>query len=108
MKPSYRIAFYISGHGFGHATRSIAVIQALLNREPDLAFDVRTAVARVALARALGDTRLDITTVECDSGMVQLDSLRVDEAETLRVASRFYAQLRAKTEAEARYLTAAG
>ena len=27
MKPSYRIVFYISGHGFGHASRSVEVIR---------------------------------------------------------------------------------
>jgi len=29
MNPSYRIVFYVSGHGFGHTSRATAVIHAL-------------------------------------------------------------------------------
>ena len=36
------ILFYVSGHGYGHATRTNAVIEALLSAQPDLTIHVRT------------------------------------------------------------------
>jgi hypothetical protein len=36
------IVFYISGHGFGHASRSIEVINAMLARRPETRVGVRT------------------------------------------------------------------
>ena len=37
------VAFYISGHGFGHASRQIELINALGTRRPDLSIVVRTS-----------------------------------------------------------------
>ena len=37
------VVFYISGHGFGHAIRQIAVINALHELAPDISIVVRTA-----------------------------------------------------------------
>ena len=31
-----RIAYYISDHGFGHATRSIAIIRYLIDNLPEI------------------------------------------------------------------------
>ena len=36
-----KIVFYISGFGFGHLTRSIALLQELLRQGPDLHITVR-------------------------------------------------------------------
>ena len=36
------LAVYVSGHGFGHATRSVAWLRALRERTVDLAVHVRT------------------------------------------------------------------
>lgn len=40
------IVFYISGHGFGHASRSIEVINAILALRPETRIGVRTAAPR--------------------------------------------------------------
>jgi len=108
MKPSYRIAFYISGHGFGHASRSVEVVQTLRERVPELSIELRTAVRREPLDRALGNTIIDLNMVECDTGMVQLDSLQIDEAESIRRAVAFHTQLSDKSAAEAKYLRTSG
>ena len=42
------LAFYISGHGFGHASRQIEIINALGVRRPDVHLLVRTTVAALA------------------------------------------------------------
>ena len=36
MSDSSCVVFYISGHGFGHASRSVEVINALAARRPEL------------------------------------------------------------------------
>ena len=36
------VCWYVSGHGFGHASRDLEVISALAARRPDLRFIVRT------------------------------------------------------------------
>jgi hypothetical protein len=41
---SHRIAWFISPHGFGHAARSCAVMQASLDFEPQLEFEIYTSV----------------------------------------------------------------
>ncbi len=40
------IVFYISGHGFGHASREIEIINAIRQRRPDLPIVVRTGAKR--------------------------------------------------------------
>src|SRR5204863_762791 len=98
MTPSYRIVFYISGHGFGHSARSREVIAALLARRPDMDMVVRTSAPRRLFPS------VHVLPFEADTGMVQLDSLNLDEAESLRRAAEFYAVFPEKVEAEARFL----
>jgi UDP:flavonoid glycosyltransferase YjiC (YdhE family) len=98
MTPSYRIVFYISGHGFGHASRSRELIRALLARRPDVEALVKSSAPRHVLQP------LEIIPFEADTGMVQLDSLRLDEVESLRRAAAFHAALPQKADVEARFL----
>jgi L-arabinokinase len=105
MNPSYPIIFYISGHGFGHASRSIEVIQAVLERRPDLPIIVKTTAPQRLFDRALGD-RYEFIELECDTGMVQIDALNLDAAESLRRAKAFHAQFDDKAATEAAFLRA--
>jgi hypothetical protein len=84
------IVFYISGHGLGHASRDIELIHTMAALWPDARFVVRTAAPRWLFARAAG-LALDVQDLEADPGVVQIDSLRLDEDETARRAARFYA-----------------
>ena len=122
------VAFYISGHGFGHASRQIEIINALTRRAPQMSVAIRTSAARWLFDRTLsrplephhrdhGEHReqnsvTSVTSVvhpsaptliegATDTGVIQIDSLRLDEAETIRRAAAFYADLteRAQTEA---------
>lgn len=84
------VAFYISGHGFGHASRQIEIINALAPALPEgWSVVVRTAAARWLFDRTLR-ARVTFLAGECDSGIVQLDSLRLDEEATARAAAAFY------------------
>jgi hypothetical protein len=84
------VAFYISGHGFGHASRQIEIINALgaaaagrtRHRDPHRRGAGCSTTVR-AFHTAAG---------ECDTG-AQVDSLRLDEAATIRTAAAFHRDL---------------
>jgi L-arabinokinase len=98
-----RLVWYVSGHGFGHASRDIEVINALRGRCPDLPVTVRTGAKRWIFDLTL-DAPVDFEPSDCDTGIAQIDSLRLDEVETLRRAAAFYADFEDKVAAEARRL----
>jgi L-arabinokinase len=86
------VFFYISGHGLGHASREIEVINVLASRIPGLDIVVRSSVPRWLFDRAI---RAPFSLIEgpCDTGVVQIDSLRLDAEETIRRAVAFYGDL---------------
>jgi hypothetical protein len=94
------IVYYISGHGFGHASRSIEVVNALLAEAPDVRLQVRTAAPRWLFDLTVRGT-VEFTPLETDPGVVQRDSLSLDEAETIRRADRYVRDLPSLAAAEA-------
>jgi hypothetical protein len=94
------IVFYISGHGFGHASRQIELIRELRAQRPDVRIVVRTAVPRWMFAPIV-DPAVHIQEFETDPGVVQFDSLSLDEEQTARDAARFYAAFDQRVTTEA-------
>jgi L-arabinokinase len=94
------VFFYISGHGFGHASREVEVINALESLTPRYSIVIRTSTDRRLFDRT---TRVPFTLIEgaCDTGIVQLDSLRLDVPETIRRADAFYRGLADRVDREA-------
>jgi hypothetical protein len=99
------IAFYTSGHGFGHASRDIAVMNAVTRQQPDVALVVRTAVPAWLFDASL-QRQLDVQWLENDSGVEQRDSLNIDAEETITRALRFYQRFDERVAAEAAWLAA--
>jgi hypothetical protein len=97
------VVFYISGHGLGHASREIEVINSVTRQRPDTRVIVRTSAPRWFLENAARGP-IELQEVEVDTGIVQIDSLRLDEDETALRAARFYATFEARAEAEAHVL----
>jgi hypothetical protein len=97
------VFFYISGHGFGHASREIEVINALAPRLPGTGIVVRTAASKWLFDRT---ARPPLTLIEgpCDTGVVQIDSVRLDEEATIREAAAFLRQLPRLVAAEIEHL----
>jgi L-arabinokinase len=98
-----RIVFYISGHGFGHASRQVEVINALHERRPDLDVIIRSAVDPALLERTLRGP-YQLRPGACDSGVVQTDSVSHDDEATIRAAIGFYRTLSSRADEEARAL----
>lgn len=97
------VAFYISGHGFGHASRQIEIARAFARRRPDVEVLFRTAVPRWLFDRTMSAPFV-LDDRPCDTGVVQIDSLRLDAAATIAQAKDFYATLDARAAAEAAIL----
>jgi hypothetical protein len=101
------VFFYVSGHGFGHASRQIEIINSLGATSPELEIVVRTSAPRWLFDRT---ARVPVTLIpgECDTGVVQVDSLRLDEHLTIQRASAFYETLPDRAREEAALLHAHG
>jgi L-arabinokinase len=99
--------FYISGHGFGHASRVIETINALGAIAPGTRLIVRSSVARWLLEATLkpATTLCDVVT---DTGIVQPDSLHLDIPATARACADFYATFGARAAGEASFLRECG
>lgn len=97
------IVFYVSGHGFGHASRDIELIREICARRPDARVIVRTSVPRWLFAPVAG-AAVEVQALETDTGLVQIDSLRFDEEDTARQAARFYADFDRRAAIEAQLI----
>ncbi len=101
------IVFYISGHGFGHASRSIEVINAILAKRPETRIGVRTSAPRWLFDLTVKG-KVSFSTLECDTGIVQLDALTLDEADSIRRASSFHSDMVTRAASETRSLRELG
>lgn len=97
------IVFYISGHGFGHASRTIELITAVVDRHPGLRIIVRSQVAPWLFTRT-APAGVELSPVETDTGVVQIDSLRLDAAATLSHATDFMRTFDARVKTEVQFL----
>ena len=97
------IVFYISGHGLGHASREVEVVNAIAARHADVRFIIRSGAPSWLLehnARA----KVEIQAFDADTGVEQIDSLRLDEGETARRAAAFYRDMNRRVDDEAVFL----
>jgi L-arabinokinase len=91
------VLFYISGHGFGHASRAVEVINALGRRGYRIL--IRSAVSPSLLARTLR-VPYELVPGECDTGIVQVTSIENDDAATIAAATEFYRDFPARVHDE--------
>ena len=97
------VAFYISGHGYGHASRQIEIINALARRRPDAGIFIRSSATRWLLERTI-QVPFELDQRPTDVGVIQLDSLQLDARATMATAARFYAGFDARVAEDARLL----
>jgi UDP:flavonoid glycosyltransferase YjiC (YdhE family) len=97
------VVFYVSGHGFGHASRSIEIINALVDRGPGLRATVRSSVAPWLVERT-ARPGVTLSPAEVDTGVVQLDSLNLDATASIARAEAFMASFDDRVAAEVGFL----
>lgn len=82
-----RLAVFVTPHGFGHAARSAAVMEALRRRDPELHFEIFTRVPEWFFRATLGSV-FTAHPVDVDVGFIQRDALTEDVPATLRELER--------------------
>jgi hypothetical protein len=101
------IVWYTSGHGFGHASRDVEIINAIGTQAPDCRVVLRTEVAPWLL-HGSAEAPIEVQHAEVDTGMAQLDSLTIDHQLTAKQAAAFYATFDQRVNDEARILKELG
>jgi L-arabinokinase len=99
------LAVYVSGHGFGHSTRTAEVLRKVRERAPELPITVVTS-APSFLFEGVVTPPLTVRPIECDIGLVQRDALVIDEAATAGRWREFAAGWNELVDFEARWLKA--
>ncbi|MGH9142558.1 MAG: hypothetical protein ACRD2I_15615 [Vicinamibacterales bacterium] len=101
------IVVYISGHGFGHASRQIELLREVCAQRPRLRIVVRTSVPRWLFAPVSG-ANVEVQAFETDTGVVQFDSLSLDDERTVTEACRFFADFDRRVAVEAELIRGLG
>ena len=69
------VAFYISGHGFGHASQQVEIINAFGLRHPDVGIFVRSAVSFEGYTDGRTKQVVDGYMSSCDMGHFDANGL---------------------------------
>ncbi len=85
------VAYYISGHGYGHAVRSAQVVRSLRHACPGFAFHIRTTAPRWLLQDLGFPVAYENGSI--DVGVVQKDSLLTDLGATLRACAELHERI---------------
>ena len=101
------LAVYVSGHGFGHSTRTAEVLREVRARAGGLPIAVRTS-APAFLFEGVIAPPLEVHPVQCDVGLVQHDALGIDEAGTAAAWRAFSEGWDHRVAAEAAWLRREG
>ena len=81
----------------------IEVINAILKQRPEVRIGVRSAAPRWLFDLTVKG-RINFSNLETDTGVVQIDSLTLDEADSIRRAASFHADLVTRAASETRML----
>ncbi len=87
--PVKSIAYFISSHGFGHAARAAAVMQAISENDPSVQFEIFTAVPSWFFQDSLSGP-FNYHRLLTDFGLAQKTPFQSDLGETLRSLNAFY------------------
>ncbi|MHA2496973.1 MAG: glycosyltransferase family protein [Candidatus Hodarchaeales archaeon] len=79
------VVYYISDHGLGHATRSLAIIKALCKEESSLKMSIRTSHNANFMKSALVTKNVPIYAEKNDFGLIEGDSLSISSRATKEV-----------------------
>lgn len=88
MTPTYRIAYFITPHGYGHAARAAAVMDALGRLDRRIGFEIFTRVPRWFFEDSLAYP-FGYHALLTDIGLAQKNSLAEDLPETVRRLASF-------------------
>ncbi len=82
------IAYFISPHGFGHATRASAVMEAINCIDPSIRFEIYTLIPQWLFDQSL-QCPFNYHSLLTDIGIIQPDSLAINLPETVSRLNNF-------------------
>ena len=98
----------VSGHGYGHGSRTASVLTALHALEPSWRLVLSTPLPRPFLELALGPVPFEQRPCRWDVGVIQADALGADGPATLAALADLDRQLPAQLEQEAAWIRRQG
>lgn len=98
----------ISGHGYGHLSRTASILIALHQRQPNWRLLLSTPLPEDTLRGALGAVPFEHRSCRWDVGVVQADALGADAVATLDALEALERQLPDQIRREAAWLAAQG
>jgi hypothetical protein len=101
------LAVYVSGHGYGHATRAGEVLRAARARAPETPISIVTSGPEALYRRAIPGA-FEFRHEACDTGLAQRSALVIDEAGTVDAWRRFRDGYDERVAREAEWLRARG
>jgi hypothetical protein len=101
------IVAYVSGHGFGHATRVAEVLRRVRELSPEWPITVVSSAPEALFREAISGGFIH-RSLECDVGLVQRDALVIDEAATAQAWKIFAADFADLVDHEWRWLRHSG
>jgi hypothetical protein len=98
----------ISGHGFGHLSRTASILTALHGLQPDWRLVLSTPLPLVALRGSFGPVPFEHRPCRWDVGVVQADALGADAGATLAALAALEIELPSQISREAAWLAGQG
>lgn len=86
------IAYFISSHGYGHASRSAAIIESILAKNPNVRVSIYTETPCNFFEESLSEP-FSYTKTQSDIGMIQLTPIEMDIPGTLKKLNAFIGSL---------------
>jgi hypothetical protein len=102
------IAYYITAHGYGHGVRSCDIIRALNRLRPGIRIILVSDLPAAFFRNRVDLVANALRPGSFDSGMVQLDSIRVDVEATLREVESLLGRWEELLDQERRFLCEQG
>ena len=94
---SGKIAYFVSSHGFGHATRTAAIITEIHKQAPQLHFIIISGMPanfwKVSLSPSL---KFTCHSMKTDIGMIQKDSFKFDLSKTITSLKKYLLKIKNK------------
>lgn len=97
------LVYYVTAHGYGHASRSCDILRAMRARHPDMPVTIVCGLPAAFFEARLG-TGVPVRNAVLDVGMVQLDSVRTDVPASLTKVQALYARREELIQGEERFL----
>ena len=90
MSAAAALAVFVSPHGFGHAARACAVMEAIREKNPAVRFEIFTSVSEAFFRESLGRGAFGYHRLVTDVGLVQQTPFAADIPATAAALKRFF------------------